>query len=632
MNVYKRFLNILRHRGEDLLLFEILMRGINVIVGTVAAIVLSTVAQIKTGYTPINGDLFGFVDGTYLVLLSLCTLILLFTSITEIVGLVHISHSYTRAERPSQLATLRYSAKKALGLFHAYGLTSVLIIFFAFILFPVFQIGPSVFRNFALPDFVTGELLKSGALHTLYQCALVVFAFIFYRSVFTFHIFATRRISLFGSLRASWLITFKRKSLRHFLTFGVLWPALISLLLIAGTAVSLLVFVSLLNGLVGLFFSVLPASVYILFYSSWVFISTALLSILVAPSVVTALTAYLEVRNPIALGIETEAEHEHALALLKNRHVVWLFAQKKRILTFGVIVFVLFIFSVNIFMNVFIPPSSGKSPEVISHRGQYASASLSKAEENTTSAFQGAITIGSADGIETDLQMLKDGTIVFFHDESLQSFGRGDKLKELTLAELQESGINLTTLDGFFDNRNFDCKKTWLFEIKNYGTKNDSIEIAHQLREKLISHNMLTCSYVGSFDLPLLLDVKSLYSDIKTNLYIYSLPNSKTDDADILSMDAISVEEGLRASDVIRRFIDEQKPVYMWTINDLQKINHLQRLGITGIITDNPEAVREYLDKNPENNKIQVRIVRIFGKTFIVNLGDIWQFKFRYSL
>lgn len=65
-----------------------------------------------------------------------------------------------------------------------------------------------------------------------------------------------------------------------------------------------------------------------MFYSSWVFISTALLSILVAPSIVTALTAYLEVRNPIVLGIETEAEHEHALALLKSRHIVWLFAQK----------------------------------------------------------------------------------------------------------------------------------------------------------------------------------------------------------------------------------------------------------------------------------------------------------------
>ena len=58
--------------------------------------------------------------------------------------------------------------------------------------------------------------------------------------------------------------------------------------------------------------------------------------------------------------------------------------------------------------------------------------------ENTMAAFVKAIELG-ATGIETDVQMTRDGRLVLIHDETLQrTAGVNGWVKDFTLAELRQ--------------------------------------------------------------------------------------------------------------------------------------------------------------------------------------------------
>lgn len=63
---------------------------------------------------------------------------------------------------------------------------------------------------------------------------------------------------------------------------------------------------------------------------------------------------------------------------------------------------------------------------VLAHRGYHA-----KLPENTLAAFESAVNLG-ADGIETDVQVTRDGVPILFHDTTIQ----GQAVAGLTHAEL----------------------------------------------------------------------------------------------------------------------------------------------------------------------------------------------------
>lgn len=93
---------------------------------------------------------------------------------------------------------------------------------------------------------------------------------------------------------------------------------------------------------------------------------------------------------------------------------------------------------------------------IISHRG-----CCSKAPENTLEAFKEAIRIG-VDGIETDVQLSKDGQLILFHDRLLPD---GRAVTALTQAELSdEMGYLVPTLEMAL---NLPGNILWNVEIKS---------------------------------------------------------------------------------------------------------------------------------------------------------------------
>lgn len=63
--------------------------------------------------------------------------------------------------------------------------------------------------------------------------------------------------------------------------------------------------------------------------------------------------------------------------------------------------------------------------------------------ENTISAFMAAAAIPGITGIETDVQLTKDGEVVIFHDENVKRVTDGDKdVKDYTFAEIEKLKID----------------------------------------------------------------------------------------------------------------------------------------------------------------------------------------------
>ena len=74
---------------------------------------------------------------------------------------------------------------------------------------------------------------------------------------------------------------------------------------------------------------------------------------------------------------------------------------------------------------------------VWAHRGASA-----YAPENTLSAFEQAVNM-KADGIELDVQLTKDGTIVVIHDETLHRVsGASGWVKDYDYDELRKINVN----------------------------------------------------------------------------------------------------------------------------------------------------------------------------------------------
>ena len=91
----------------------------------------------------------------------------------------------------------------------------------------------------------------------------------------------------------------------------------------------------------------------------------------------------------------------------------------------------------------------GKRPRVWAHRGASA-----LAPENTLAAFELAKEAG-ADGIELDVQLDRDGTVVVFHDHDLQRLcdrpGSIDTLSASERKALRVRGECVPTLAEVFD-------------------------------------------------------------------------------------------------------------------------------------------------------------------------------------
>ena len=220
--------------------------------------------------------------------------------------------------------------------------------------------------------------------------------------------------------------------------------------------------------------------------------------------------------------------------------------------------------------------------------------------ENTMLAFIEAVEMG-CDGIETDVQMTRDGVLVLIHDERVDRTTNGSgQIKDYSYAELCRLDAGLWYGAGFAGAKIPTAEELLLlarntgigldFEIKNGVIQYKGIE--EKLIELIYCYGWQERVILSSFNHYSMVHCKEIAPDLKTGiLYMEGLyrPSlyARTVRADALHPYLYAVNE-----EIIREAHSEGLLVNAFTINDLATMRRFVRMGVDGIITNYPNRLR----------------------------------------
>lgn len=237
---------------------------------------------------------------------------------------------------------------------------------------------------------------------------------------------------------------------------------------------------------------------------------------------------------------------------------------------------------------------NNRSTKIWAHRG-----ASGYAPENTLEAFMIAINMG-ADGIETDVQLTKDGVPVIIHDERIDRVSDGTGfVKDYTLSELKKFNFNnkmnrfgfvtIPTLEDFFKmivaNPYVGEGFAINLELKNGIIDYDGLEA--KVMELVRQYHLEDQVIYSSFNHDSMLRVKALdknakigflYSNVITGPNVYALSNGA---------DAMHPSVGVvKIQNTVEMCHEYGVKVHVWTVNEADDIKSLMDLRVDAIITN----------------------------------------------
>ena len=224
-----------------------------------------------------------------------------------------------------------------------------------------------------------------------------------------------------------------------------------------------------------------------------------------------------------------------------------------------------------------------KKTMIIAHRG-----APSYARENTMDSFTRSIALG-ADMIEFDVRRTKDQALIVHHDELVQ----GKPVRDLTYDEISKmttgQGFSIPTFEEVLKHTSGKMKLD--VEIKEEGYEKEIVEL-------LLNYFKKDQFVMTSFYDSCIRKVKDDYPDIKTGLILGTskpksfiltrlsefFPHKRCLEA---KADFLVPHWRLLWFGFLDRAKRENRPVFVWTVNDEKKIwKMLQDERVDGIITD----------------------------------------------
>ena len=230
--------------------------------------------------------------------------------------------------------------------------------------------------------------------------------------------------------------------------------------------------------------------------------------------------------------------------------------------------------------------------------------------ENTLIAFEKALELG-ADGIETDVQMTKDGVLVLIHDETVDRTTDGlGYVKNYTYNELKKlnsyyylKNSNTTTYIPTVEELLLIAKDKDIvinFELKNGIIPYEDME--RKLINVITKFSLVNNVSLSSFNHNSLVKCKNICPEIKTGiLYMESLfmPEiyCKSVKGDALHPYYLSVN-----SAVVNSAHKVSLKINPFTVNDEDNMKKLIDLGVDGIITNYPDKLKKLLVPEKSGN------------------------------
>ena len=229
---------------------------------------------------------------------------------------------------------------------------------------------------------------------------------------------------------------------------------------------------------------------------------------------------------------------------------------------------------------------------VFAHRGASASR-----PENTLASFRRA---GEehADFVELDVQESSDGVVLVAHDRDLMKVARTPlQIWSSSASQLREIDIGSYFSPEFKDERVPTlaealavCKGVSRvdIELKDYGKSQHLEERVVELVEAAGMQNDIVTM---SLNRRMVENMKRLRPDWAAGL----LAAKAVGEPSRLPFDFLAVETRMATASFIRAAHSAHKPVYVWTVNDPQRMIRMIGVGVDGLITDRPALAREVL-------------------------------------
>ena len=222
---------------------------------------------------------------------------------------------------------------------------------------------------------------------------------------------------------------------------------------------------------------------------------------------------------------------------------------------------------------------------VIGHRG-----ASSDFPENTVAAFEGAREQG-ADWVELDVRLSGDGQLVVHHDPHLSD---GRVIAATARTEMPPTVPSLAeALEA--------CRPMGVnVEIKSSPHEvgfDPTLSIARRTVEVVRSMDPSLEVLISSFELATLDAVRVVDPSIATGYLVLSAtePVDAIDAALGGGHVAIHPHHGFVTEELVERCRARGCRIYVWTVDDPERIRELARWGVDGIITNRPALAREAL-------------------------------------
>ncbi len=235
----------------------------------------------------------------------------------------------------------------------------------------------------------------------------------------------------------------------------------------------------------------------------------------------------------------------------------------------------------------------GKRPRIWAHRGASA-----LEMENTMAAFDRARADG-ADGIELDVQLDRDGTVVVFHDDTLERLvGRPERVVELSARERRDiriGGHAMPTLEEVLGELGeLECD----VEIKSARLGRESALVtatAEVIRQSGRAEQIL----VSSFDPFALVQLHAHLPDIALAYLFHQeqvFPLRKGWIGNLMGASLLHPEHTLCTEASVKAWHTAGLPLNAWTVDDADELRRLDALGIDGVFCNDPGHARAVFD------------------------------------
>jgi glycerophosphoryl diester phosphodiesterase len=240
-------------------------------------------------------------------------------------------------------------------------------------------------------------------------------------------------------------------------------------------------------------------------------------------------------------------------------------------------------------------------PKVIAHRGARA-----YAPENTLAAIHTAADLG-IEWVELDVKLTADDIPVIFHDENLlRCTGNDIMMVDTTWQQLSEMDAGSWYGDSFIGekvptledalNVILDRGMGVNLEIKPCpGREVETAEAALDIATRIWPED-IPPPLVSSFSHVSLETARDMLPEWPRGFLMDEHQDNWKDIIEYLDAYTININGNTATREQVEEYIEAQKPILAYTINDPELARELLRWGIDGFFADNPDVIREAVE------------------------------------